>query len=87
MSIGGHTFAQTPAGRRCTAYCSSTGMVCGIPWLHTRTCRLEDIDKTLGIVHHGTPTAREFAEIQVEVIREEAAIWAAVLDAASAGSH
>lgn len=58
-----------------------------MPWLHVRTCRVEDIDITPGFAHHGKPTRIEYAEIRTEVAREEADIWEAVIDAASAGTH
>lgn len=87
MTIAGHDFALTASGRRCILYCSATGGTCGIPWLHVRSCRVEDIEVTPGLAHHGNITKSEYNEIRTEVDKEEAAIWDAVIDAASAGAR
>lgn len=86
-TIAGHTFAQTPGGRCCVAYSSQKGGTCGMAWLHVRTSRFEDISQTDLLAHHGRLTEMEYNEIRTEVDREEADIWEAVIDAASAGSR
>lgn len=87
VQIAGHTFELTSNGRRCVAYSSAKGEICWIPWQHVRTCRSEDVDKTPGLAHHGTPTNVEYSDIRIEVAKEEAHVWEAVIDAASAGSR
>lgn len=86
-TIAGHSFVESSTGRRCAAYSMSTFGTCQALWQHVRTCREDDIGVAFGFAHSGTPSANEYAEIRAEVEREEASIWQAVVDAASAGSR
>lgn len=88
MTIAGHTFAITAAGCRCTAYSSAKNEVCGVAWLHVRSCTQEDVGRTLGFSHSSYVIPQlEYNEIRVEAQKEEDTLWAAVIDAASAGSR
>ena len=86
-TIAGHTFADTPTGRRCVAYSSQVGGTCNIRWVDIRSCTEADVEVPNGLAHQSKLTLIELAEIRAEVEREETAIWAAVIDAASAGSR
>jgi len=86
-TIAGHIFAETPAGRCCVSYSSVTGQTCGIPWTHVRTCRQEDVGKTLGLAHHGAPTVMKYLEIRAEADREESKLWEAIMSIGNPSSR
>lgn len=83
--IAGHTFEETPKGRRCTAL-DHTGKTCFVSWLAIRDADKSDLEKP-GFAHVGNLDARELDSIVKERLREEAALWEAVHFAASAGSR
>jgi len=86
-SIAGHTFELTSGGRRCVSYSGAKGGTCGATWLFVRSAQETDIDASYAFAHIGKMSRLEYTEIRTEVLREEAAIWEAVIDAASAGSR
>lgn len=86
-SIAGHTFRDSPRGRRCVGMSPrGNGAFCDVPWSLVRTATADDVGKT-GIAHSGHLTLAELSEITTEVTRENDKIWSAVMDAASAGSR
>jgi hypothetical protein len=86
-TIAGHDFRETPGGRVCVGHSMANYGPCGARWLHVRTATEADIERPYGFAHLGKMNWAEYREIRKEVEREEAAIWEAVVDAASAGTH
>lgn len=89
MRIAGHDFQDTETGRRCVSYSAhvTTPCICGVFWQHVRTVTEAEINGPQGWAHTGMLSATEYAQIRVEVEREEVAVWQAIVDAASAGSR
>lgn len=75
--VAGHSFADTPNGRRCTSVTSDTGMLCNRAWLDVRGAVEADIGSS-GIAHFGKLSTEEYKTIVAEREREIAAVWAAV---------
>jgi len=85
----GHHFEQTPNGIRCTSLCTD-GQLCDAQWSVVRCCTQDDIAKPRDLRHHshvGELNLTELSEIYKVRAEEEAAVWEAVIFAASAGSR
>lgn len=84
-SIAGHTFTESPTGRRCMVH-NSTGALCYRSWISIKdTCRT-DVGK-YEIAHSGSLTENEYMDIERERVREIEAVWETVSFAASSGSR
>jgi hypothetical protein len=84
-AIAGHSFSDTPSGRRCVSV-DCNGKTCFMSWLSIRDATDADLG-LLNIAHTGALNADELASIVKERAREEAAVWEAISYAASAGSR